>query len=90
MNDLQPASPGRRYRSAVLAVALGITTPVYAGPIGFDIFYQFGFTDAGLAATGCDPADPAGAFCIPSSETPTTPSSMRPTGPSSSPRAARR
>lgn len=43
-----------------------------AGPIVSGTYYQFGFGDAGLAATGCDPADPAGAFCLASSGTPTT------------------
>lgn len=47
-------------------------TPAFAGPIVVDTYYEFGFTDAGTSATGCDPDDPAGPFCIPSSGTPTT------------------
>jgi hypothetical protein len=43
-----------------------------AGPILFGVFYEFSFTDPGVGALGCDPADPAGDFCIPSSGTPTT------------------
>jgi hypothetical protein len=43
-----------------------------AGPIVVDTYYEFGFGDVGTPAIGCDPADPAGAFCLPSSGTPTT------------------
>jgi hypothetical protein len=42
-----------------------------AAPIASGVFLEFGFTGAGVPATGCDPADPAGSFCIPSSSTPT-------------------
>jgi PEP-CTERM motif-containing protein len=52
--------------------ALSLATPASAGPIAVDTYYQFGFGDVGELATGCDPADPAGAFCSPSSGTPTT------------------
>lgn len=55
---------------AVMAVALGLRA--YAGPIDLGTWYQFSFTDVGVPAAGCDPADPAGGFCIPSSVTPTT------------------
>ena len=44
----------------------------FAGPISPGIWYQFGFTDPGVGATGCAPADPAGLFCTPSGGTPTT------------------
>ena len=48
---------------------LGGLAPASAGPIVFDTFYQFSFTDVGVSALGCDPADPAGAFCIASAGT---------------------
>ena len=48
-----------------------LATPAAAGAITAGQFYEFAFTDAGIAATGCDPADPAGPFCIASSGTPT-------------------
>jgi len=56
------------------AIAIGFVAfaPVLlAGPIGLDTWSEFGFSDVGVAATGCDPADPAGAFCVESSGTPT-------------------
>jgi hypothetical protein len=40
-----------------------------AAPITSGVFFEFGFSDPGVAATGCDPADPSGPFCIPSSGT---------------------
>jgi hypothetical protein len=43
-----------------------------AGPISVGVWYQFGFTDPGVGATGCAPADPAGPICLPSVGTPTT------------------
>lgn len=49
-----------------------VATPAFAGSIVVNTWYEFGFGDVGTFATGCDPADPAGAFCIPSSGTPTT------------------
>ena len=55
-----------------LTMALGLVGSAHAGPIAFNTWYEFGFTDAGIAATGCDPADAAGPFCIASSGTPTT------------------
>ena len=48
-----------------------LATQAAAGPITAGQFYEFAFTDAGIGATGCDPADPAGPFCIASSGTPT-------------------
>jgi hypothetical protein len=61
-------------RRLTLALAIGalLSAPASAGPIAFDEWLQFGFTDAGTPATGCDPADPAGPFCFPSSGTPST------------------
>jgi hypothetical protein len=57
-----------------LALAIGVlfSAPASAGPIPFDEWLQFGFTETGTPATGCDPADPAGPFCVPSSGTPST------------------
>jgi len=57
---------------AVAALALTLNTPAIGGPIAMGVFQEFAFTTAGTPATGCDPADPAGPFCIPSSGTPTT------------------
>jgi hypothetical protein len=42
-----------------------------AEPIVSDTFLEFSFFDAGIPATGCQPADPGGDFCAPSSGTPT-------------------
>jgi hypothetical protein len=56
---------------ALAACALS-SAPAAAGPIALGDWLEFGFSEAGVPATGCDPADPAGPFCIPSSGTPTT------------------
>ena len=56
---------------AVLAILGGWTVQAAAGPIVPGTFYEFGFTDPGVSATGCAPDDPGGSFCIPSSGTPT-------------------
>jgi len=48
------------------------TTPATAGSITPGTFLEFGFTSAGVPATGCDPNDPAGPFCTESSGTPTS------------------
>jgi hypothetical protein len=55
-----------------LAIGLISGTPAFAGAIAVDTYYEFGFGDVGTPAIGCDPADPAGAFCMSSSGTPTT------------------
>jgi hypothetical protein len=60
-----------RMLAIVAFLAIGCAVPAQAGPISFDTFYQFAFSDPGVQATGCDPADPAGPFCIPSGGTPT-------------------
>ena len=49
------------------SLALCSVGSVHAGPIPTDTYLEFSFTDADVPAVGCDPADPAGAFCIPSS-----------------------
>ena len=46
--------------------------PTQADPVDLNTFYEFTFTNAGVLARGCDPADPLGAFCIPSGGTPTS------------------
>ena len=56
----------------IAAIAIAIVAPANAGPILLGEWEEFGFGAAGTPATGCDPADPAGGFCIPSSGTPTT------------------
>jgi len=58
-------------RRAVAVGLLAVAPALWAGPIAFDTWGQFAFADAGSGAIGCDPADPAGGFCIPSSGTPT-------------------
>lgn len=65
-------------RAPRVAIALGFvaavlfSSPASAGPIVLGDWLQFGFSEAGTPATGCDPNDPAGPFCIPSSGTPTS------------------
>ena len=61
----------RRTGAAIVTAALAVlfTTPAAAGPIQLGVFQEFAFSTAGTPATGCDPADPAGPFCIPSSGT---------------------
>lgn len=66
----------RGWRHAAVAAVFGAAAsaaalPAHAGAIALDTFLQFSFTDAGSPATGCEPADPAGQFCVPSSGTPT-------------------
>lgn len=63
---------GKRLAIILPALAVAISTPAMASQIALGNFYEFGFSTAGVAATGCDPADPAGPFCISSSGTPTT------------------
>jgi hypothetical protein len=56
----------------VLAALLALApAPASAGPILPNTWYEFAFTTAGIAATGCFPNDPAGPLCIPSSGAPT-------------------
>lgn len=56
---------------AATATLLLAAPAAHAGPIAFDTFGQFSFDGVGNNAAGCQPDDPAGAFCIPSSGTPT-------------------
>ncbi|MGJ5819544.1 beta-propeller fold lactonase family protein [Paludibaculum fermentans] len=53
----------------VLVFSLMLAMHASASVITFGTYQEFGFTDAGVQATGCDPADPAGPFCIESSGT---------------------
>jgi PEP-CTERM motif len=55
----------------VALLIIGVAANTKADPIAPDNFYQFSFTGVGVTARGCDPADPLGPFCIPSSGTPT-------------------
>jgi hypothetical protein len=62
----------RRARFSALAAALILVPALRAGNIPFGQWQQFSFQSAGVAARGCDPADPSGDFCFPSSGTPST------------------
>jgi hypothetical protein len=59
-------------RALVTTAAAAMAAPMWAGPITLGDWRQFSFTDPGVPAAGCDPADPTGGFCIPSAGTPTT------------------
>jgi hypothetical protein len=72
MTPLKQVSWHRLVMALGCVAGLLVSVPASAGPIPLDTWLEFGFTDAGVAATGCDPADPAGGFCIESSGTPTT------------------
>jgi hypothetical protein len=66
-----------RVRCGVRAVllcclGLGVTSAASAAPIDSDTWYEFSWFESGGTAAGCDPADPSGDFCIPSSGTPTS------------------
>ena len=63
-----------RLGAALLAAAVATLAPasVWAGPIAASVFYEFSFGAPPAPAVGCDPADPGGNFCIPSSGTPTS------------------
>jgi hypothetical protein len=56
----------------LLLVMLSLASSALGSPLTLGVWNQFAFSTAGTAATGCDPADPSGPFCIPSSGTPTT------------------
>jgi hypothetical protein len=58
--------------SALSLLALLVPAPAAAGPILPGVWYEFSFLEPPLPAMGCDPADPAGLFCVPSSGTPTS------------------
>src|SRR5689334_18655160 len=56
---------------AAAAALLMLAPTVSAGPIALNTWLEFAVSDPGVDATGCDPDDPNGPFCIPSSGTPT-------------------
>jgi hypothetical protein len=73
MTSLRPSRrPAQLLAALVLTGLVLIGAPASAGPILSGEWLEFGFTTAGTPATGCDPDDPAGPFCIPSSGTPTS------------------
>src|SRR2546423_8396552 len=57
-----------QFAACVIAL-VAVSIPASAGAITFNTWHEFGFSTAGTPATGCDPADPAGPFCISSSGT---------------------
>lgn len=59
-------------RLVCVAAISVVCSPAHAGSISLGNWLQFSFTTAGTPASGCDPADPAGNFCIPSSGTPSS------------------
>jgi hypothetical protein len=64
----------RKLLAAIAILAAALSVPgVQAGPLAASTWSQFSFGNAGDLARGCDPADPAGAFCIPSFGTPVVP-----------------
>jgi YVTN family beta-propeller protein len=54
-----------------LTMIATLTSSATASVITPGNWLEFGFTGVGTPATGCDPEDPSGPFCIPSSGTPT-------------------
>ncbi len=62
---------GRHWLVLPLTLFL-LARPAFSGAIALGTWGEFGFSAAGTPATGCDPNDPAGPFCVPSSGTPTT------------------
>src|SRR5215471_20558074 len=73
MRVSRSAIAASKWARFTLATGLMALAPVlWAGPILNTTWYEFGFSDVGVSATGCDPADPSGPCCIPGSGTPTT------------------
>ena len=72
-SDMRRRAVSAFHLSIVFAIAAFLgARPAAAGPIVPGVWYEFAFTDAGVSPTGCEPNDPLGNFCIPSSGTPTT------------------
>lgn len=69
MLKINTLGPRRLARLGWLGAALLATQVAAAGPIAFGSFLQFSFDAVGAPVKGCDPADPLGNFCIPSSGT---------------------
>ena len=55
----------------LLLFTMTLASPAVASSIVLGTWNEFAFTTASTPATGCDPADPNGPFCIPSGGTPT-------------------
>lgn len=65
--------PSLALNAVLCLAAFGVSqSAAKAGAISLGVWYEFSFTDAGVGARGCAPADAGGQFCIPSSGTPTT------------------
>jgi hypothetical protein len=61
-----------KYKIGAVAFAVLLSAnPALADSVPLDVWLQFAFETAGTQATGCNPNDPAGPFCIGSSGTPT-------------------
>src|SRR5262249_52433933 len=72
-DDLKGSISLRKAKLGALAgFILAYSLPAVAGPIQSGIFYEFGFSTSGTPATGGDPSDPPGPFCIPSGGTPSS------------------
>ena len=55
----------------VLTMCAAFAGPAKATVVTDGVWYEFAVDGVGSSATGCNPADPAGPFCISSSGTPT-------------------
>jgi hypothetical protein len=63
-----------RIVGVALLVAVGAAgaPQAEASPVATGVWYQFSFTEVGVDARGCQPADPGGLGCLASDGTPTT------------------
>jgi hypothetical protein len=62
----------RRYNMGAIAIAVLLTAvPALADLVPLGVWEEFAFETAGTPATGCDPNDPSGPFCLGSFGTPT-------------------
>ncbi len=74
IKTIKPGAPAASWATSVAATlaALLLACPAaQAGPIALNTYLQFSFDTLGAEARGCDPADPAGNFCVPSAGTAT-------------------
>jgi len=61
----------RKYNIGAVAIAVLLTAaPVLADLVPLGVWEEFAFETAGTPATGCDPNDPVGPFCLGSFGTP--------------------
>ena len=61
----------RKYSIGAVAIAVLLTAaPALADPVPLDVWEEFAFETAGTPATGCDPNDSSGPFCLGSFGTP--------------------